>query len=513
VFGDNAVLSSSTAWQGGVTPARVFGGGVKGEAITITGLPAGAVVAPSNPFTVPSDGSWSVTIASPDSPDFFNITFTGSAKQNAVTLRSVRFGLTWLCGGQSNMNMILDNCFYANETVAASSSYSDIVFKTGPGVGPWTVMGSNERSLRDFSGLCIFTALHLKQNVPAMKDVPIGLIHSSVGGTTIESWMSADALAASGVISEPQCGYTKGCGSQAYCGNYLPLILPLAPFTFKSFTWMQGESNVACNAPTGDTPGYYASLLPALVRSWRALFQTNFSAFVVMLAPQGRTDETSAARSADAYPYLREAQLSALALPGAALVYPIDMGDDGKTVYTPPSARHGDVHPRNKTEFGRRVALAYAQGEGLLPAGVAGGGPAFAGAALAPDGGSVLLSFAAGLAGAGLRLAPTADCYTFGRAGPAGASGADCCQMNATDPSSPHGFPFELEAGGAWTLAQATVEAGGLQVRLAPAVCGNGACPGVGKPLSGRVRYAWDEWPLCVLANAQGLPLPPFVTR
>jgi hypothetical protein len=421
------------------------------------------------------------------------------------------------------MDMDLDSCFYANETVAASHLYPDIVYKRGPG-GRWSVMGTDEGGLRGFSAVCIFTALHLKQSLPALRDVPIGVVDSSVGGTTIESWMSAEALGASGVIKNATCGFKGGCQYQAYCNNYLAYILPLAPFTFKGMSWYQGESNVGCNtASSAPFPGYYASLLPQLVASWRALFLTNFSAFIVALAPTGPSDELPSARTKDLWPTLRQAQLSVLSLPGTALVYPIDVGDDGKTVYTPPSPRHGDLHPRNKTEFGRRLALAYGGMQGLLPPGVAPSGPVLAGSALAGDGGSVVLTFQGGVTGEGLHLSPTADCYTFGRAGPGSTTPSDCCQNNATDPKSPHGFPFEVQvaAGGAWTLAQAVVEGGGsssgggsaqVQVRLTAAQCGNGGCPGWGMPLNGKVRYAWDAWPLCVLSNDQGLPLPPFVS-
>lgn len=517
VFGDFAILSSNTPWAGTLTPAaRVFGIGVPGEKIAIAGLPAKAVVLPSNPFSVPASGDWSVTISTADSPAFYNLSFTGSSSSS--TLHQIRFGLTILASGQSNMDMSLDNCFYANETVAASGSYTDIVMKKNPSSGSWTVVGSDEKALRAFSAVGIFSAIHLKQSVPALKDVPIGVVQSSVGGTTIESWMSAEALAASGVINSPQCGFTGGCSKQAYCGNYNPLILPMKNFVFKTMLWYQGESNSGCNAAGQSTSNYYGALLTSLISSWRALFQTNFSAFVVSLAPTGRTDETPSARSGDDWPALRESQLSALQLPGAQLIYPIDLGDDGKSIYTPPSPRHGDLHPRNKSAFGYRIALAYAEMEGLLPAGVAGSGPALASAALAPDAGSVVLTFESGIASQGLRLAPTTDCYTFGRAGPGNATPADCCQNNSTDPRSPHGFPFEVQTraagGGAgnWTLARATLEGGGTQVRLVTAQCGNDGCPGWNAPLTGKVRYAWDAWPLCVLQNEQGLPLPPFVS-
>ena len=82
---------------------------------------------------------------------------------------------------QSNMDMVVSNCFYANETLAASPQYSDIVYKHGPGA-PWVVGGSSNASLADFSAVCWFTAMHLKQSIPAFKDVPIGLVQSSVGG-------------------------------------------------------------------------------------------------------------------------------------------------------------------------------------------------------------------------------------------------------------------------------------------------------------------------------------------
>lgn len=99
-FSDNAVLASSTPFSRGVTPARLFGAAAAGEQLTLSGLPAGAVVTPSNPFTAGADGAWSVTVASPDSPAPVNITLAGSSGKSA-TLHNVRFGLTLLCSGQS----------------------------------------------------------------------------------------------------------------------------------------------------------------------------------------------------------------------------------------------------------------------------------------------------------------------------------------------------------------------------------------------------------------------------
>jgi hypothetical protein len=524
----------------------VFGIAQPLERVTITGLPSAAVVTPSNPFTASADGNWSITLAAPDSNIGVNLTFVGASGATAV-LRNVLFGVTVLCSGQSNvsggvcatllryaalhphslslagalsshthtianlfakqMDMCIDNCFYANETVAASGAHPDIRYKHGPS-GAWTVTGSDDKGLRAFSAVCFYTAWHMKESLPALANVPIGIVQSSVGGTTIESWMSAEALAASGAVGAPtSCGFKGGCGGQAYCGNYNPLILPLAPFVFKTMLWYQGESNSACNVEK-NTTNYYAKLLPALVSSWRALFGSPFTALVVALAPTGGTDETSSSRSSDGWPVLRDAQRAAvLGVKNAGLVWPIDLGDDGKTVYTPPSSRHGDLHPRNKTAFGRRLALAYGELEGVLPPAQLASGPMPASVALEPGSASVLLTFDASAPGnEGLALAPTTDCFTWGRIPAPGNSSAHCCQNNATDPKSPHGYPFEVEGALGWALAQAEVVAP-TQVRLAVARCPHCAAAGA---LTGRVRYAWDAWPLCTLANAQGFPMAPF---
>ena len=223
-----------------------------------------------------------------------------------------------------------------------------------------------------------------------------------------------------------------------------------------------------------------------------------------MLAPSGGpTDELPEDRTRDAWPALREAQLSALSLNATALIYPIDLDDDGKTIYTPPSSRHGGLHPRNKTAFGRRLALAIAEAEGWLPVGVLASGPRVVASAL--NAGGVQLTFSGDGSAAGLNMKPTEDCSTFGKAGPGGPDPALCCQNNVTDPKNQHGYPFEVEAGGQWVLAVASVTSQGSAptVQLTPLQSAG--------ELSGRVRYAWQNYPLCVLANEQGLPLPPYV--
>lgn len=541
-FGSHAVLASNAPYRGGVTPARVWGAAAAHEAITLSGLPAGAVVTPPSPFVASANGTWEVTISAPPSQLSVNITFSGSSGKKVV-LDDILFGLSILCSGQSNMDMNVASCYYANETLAGKGAWSDIRIKHSPD-GPWSRSDADNATLAAFSAVCYYTALHMKTAIPSMLNTPIGLVQSSVGGTTIESWLSQEALSAAGFpLANATCG-VEGCGGQKNCGNYLSLIAPLAPFVFQSLVWYQGscrsppliearqtgnhgswpcvrrphhplthcprctstpppsppsypgESNAACSAEASPPwlHGSYARLLPSLVESWRALFRSPFTALVVQLAPYGSEDVTPVLRSSDSLPALRDEQRSVETVSGGggAYVSPIDLGDDGKSTYTPPSPRHGGLHPRNKTEFGRRVALKWAELEGVLPAGVLASGPVAASATL--DGaGAVLVTFTRAGSGA-LTLMPTADCATSGhvRVG-------ECCQ------TAGHGFPFELLAGGAWVLANATIVHGGAadSLRLVP-------LDPTSAQLSG-VRYSWQGYPLCVVANEQRLPMAPLL--
>jgi sialate O-acetylesterase len=97
-----------------------------------------------------------------------------------------------------------------------------------------------------------------------------------------------------------------------------------------------------------------------MINSWRAVFQQDFPFFVVQLAAYGGTDSTSADRDMDSVVRLRFDQLSALQLDRTGVAVAVDLGDDGKLPWTPPTARHGGIHPRNKTEVGRRLALSFA---------------------------------------------------------------------------------------------------------------------------------------------------------
>ena len=267
----------------------------------------------------------------------------------------------------------------------------------------------------------------------------------------------------------------------------------------------RAPQNVACNSVASPPweHGYYARLLPALITSWRALFRVHFAALVVQLAPFGAADPLPAARTASAFPQMRFAQDAALGVPNSAVASIIDLGDDGRTIWTPPTCGfHGGIHPRNKTEVGRRVALQLAQLEGALPAGALAAGPLPTDFSAAPPGGLTVSFAASSVPGGFLQLAPTADCASVLRP----PFNSTCCQASATAPGAEGTYPFELRLadGATWVLAAATVDSDGgfVTLDLAPLAPAAGAATGV--------RFGVQGFPTCALLNAAGLPMAPF---
>ncbi len=234
--------------------------------------------------------------------------------------------------------------------------------------------------------------------------------------------------------------------------------------------------------------------MPQLVKTWRKLFDVNFVALVVQLAAYGVADSNPLSRTLDPLPLLREAQLSVYDVPPSGMIHPIDTGDTGSNVpiWTPTTCgEHGGIHPRNKTEAGRRLALQLAFLEGVLPAGSFANGPQITSAT--QSGTTVTLSLDA-TTSAGAALVPTADCEILGKVKP----GA-CCQSTPFEGSYP--FELRLADNATYVLARASL-IGSDSISITPVDSIQG-------PFTG-VRYAWMGVPLCSVTNAGSLPMAPF---
>jgi hypothetical protein len=125
---------------------------------------------------------------------------------------------------------------------------------------------------------------------------------------------------------------------------YQGMVRAIAPFTPRGVIWYQGESN-------RDAAMQYRSLFPAVIEDWRATFKRPEMPFLfVQLAPfryGGDKGETA---------LVREAQARTLGVANTGMAVTMDVGNAS------------DIHPKNKQEVGRRLALwalakTYGKGE------------------------------------------------------------------------------------------------------------------------------------------------------
>jgi len=226
---------------------------------------------------------------------------------------------------------------------------------------------------------------------------------------------------------------------------YNGMIAPLLPFAIKGAIWYQGESNAGRAAQ-------YRRLLPAMITDWRHRFGVgDFPFYIVQLAAFQPTYPEP--RESD-WAELREAQaMTAHSLGHCGLAVAIDIGEAN------------DIHPKNKAEVGRRLALsALARTYGKK---IEFSGPWYS--SMKVDGNAVRLSF--DHVDGGL-VAKNGDLKGFAVAGE--------------------------DRKFVWGTAR--IE--GKQVVVSAA--------GIDNPVA--VRYAWDVNPVCSLFNQSGLPAVPFRT-
>jgi sialate O-acetylesterase len=157
--------------------------------------------------TTGESGRWEAVMNLANSaPGPFNLVVQGA---NTVTVSDVLVGEVWLASGQSNMEFTLKGTIGASQEIAASANPLLRQFAV--------VKGEAAIPLKNFSGKWIiagpeksgeFTAVgyHFGKALQRELKVPVGLIHSSWGGTSVETWTSKQMLA---TIPELKAGAEK----------------------------------------------------------------------------------------------------------------------------------------------------------------------------------------------------------------------------------------------------------------------------------------------------------------
>lgn len=304
--------------------------------------------------TAGPDGTWQVSLDPVEAGGPYELTVSDGSE--TVTLTNVLCGDLWLCSGQSNMQLPVNQADPAEQTMALQGRPNlrlCSVAKTAS-AKPLASAAIQWRSCtpdsaRDFSAVAVFFACELLHD-PALTKVPIGLVDSSFGGTTCEGWIPEPALARFRAtdLHDSMFGIKPA-------NLYNAMIAPLGHTSFKGVVWYQGESNSA-------HPETYPALLGTMIDAWRQQFAQPELPFLIVQLP-----EYANLWEGFCWPWIREKQAEAVqGRKHTALVVSLGTTDGF------------NLHPPQKQEIGRRaarLARRVAYGENILA-----NGPVFKGA-------------------------------------------------------------------------------------------------------------------------------------
>ena len=381
LFSDGSVLQ-----RGMMVP--VWGTADAGEAVTVSlnGKQAKA--------TADDAGHWTLKLPTLTAGGPFELTVKG---KNTVVIHDVAVGEVWIASGQSNMEFPL-NTFAPNDPVYGPKAKEEIAAINDPMLRMFTVTkklspdvcldntqgpdGAWKPATPADAGRFSAVGYHFAAELRRSLKVPVGIIHTSWGGTPAQAWTSRGVLEADAKLS-PIFGYwdkklaaypaeqkkyeeeTLPAWNQAVekakadgqpepkkprgpAGPISPgrpstlfnaMLNPVIPYGIKGAIWYQGEAN------GGEAPIYQA-LFPALIKDWRSHWnQGDFPFLFVQLANFQAVQKEPVEGG---WGPIREAQFMTLSTPNTGMASAIDLAD---------SEKPEDIHPHNKREVGRRLSL------------------------------------------------------------------------------------------------------------------------------------------------------------
>ena len=186
LFTDHMVFQrgiKAPVW-GWTQPGKKVTVGMDGKSATAVAGPDGKWMAALGPFT--AGGPYTLTVKGPEQ----------------AKIQDVLIGDVWICSGQSNMEMGIGNVYNAKDEIAKAVNSKIRLFTV-----PKKVAGEPQETIASHWDVCTpetvaaggwggFSAVgyFFGQHLQETQHVPIGLIHTSWGGTIAEAWTSASAL-------------------------------------------------------------------------------------------------------------------------------------------------------------------------------------------------------------------------------------------------------------------------------------------------------------------------------
>lgn len=312
----------------------------------------------------------------------------------------VAIGEVWLAGGQSNMELELQNCEGGKESLQQDKNpnvrfyytqknpYKTKEFFEAEERSGWQVFDAE--SAKAWSAVGYYFAKKLSKD---LEGITVGIIGCNWGGTSASAWMSTDALLEDGDLASYVEEFKAACQGQsveeqeeAYdeyvkfhaeweknyeklfrenpniqwgeaeeiigkCqwpgpmniknpyrpgGLYECMLKRVCPYSLRGFLFYQGESD-------DHKPHMYYKLFTRMIRQWREEFLDEELPFLMVQLPMHRYEHDEDFKH---WPIIREAQMYAYkTIKNTGIAVIIDKGE------------FNNIHPLNKLSVGERLEL------------------------------------------------------------------------------------------------------------------------------------------------------------
>lgn len=383
IFSDNMVLQREKN-------VSVWGTGKDNSTVTVT------IAGHSDHITV-RENKWCVSLPSMKAGGPYTLEVTD--QNTTITYENVMIGEVWLAGGQSNMELELQNSLHGKDEVAAAN-YDNIRFYNTLRLTYINEDGLKEEENNhwkvcspDTVGVMSAVGYYYAKQLAQELHVTVGLIGCNYGGTSATAWISRETLEldkdtnnylieynkanenrtlkeydklltdyvieydrwktiADGLYSKRpdilweevndiagQCPYPEPLGPKSPyrpAGLYETMLQRIMPYTLKGFIYYQGESD-------DNNPTIYDKLLTILIEQWRKDWCDYELPFLFVQLPmyKARSDKDT-----KHWAIIREHQMKVhKTIKNTGLAVILDCGE------------FDNIHPLNKKTVGDRLAL------------------------------------------------------------------------------------------------------------------------------------------------------------
>ena len=329
IFGDHMVLQREQ-------PLPVWGWDEPGKEVTVTLGDAKATA------KTDASGKWLVKLPALKAGGPLTLTVAGTSQEIRT---DILVGEVWICSGQSNMEMDVNGSNNAAEEKAAANhpQIRHIKITRVPAATPQTDVAAGgwqvctPQTVGGFTAAGYFFGRQLQQTL----NVPIGLIGSNWGGTRIEPWTPPAGFQQVPALKDiadkldtfPSKDANGNVNHQSPLALYNSMIHPLVPYAIRGAIWYQGESN------NGEGMLYFEKM-KALIGGWRTVWcNPELAFYFVQLAPFSYGGDPTKLAG------IWEAQTATLSVPHTGMAVTVDISN------------LKDIHPKNKQDVGKRLAL------------------------------------------------------------------------------------------------------------------------------------------------------------